>query len=229
VRSHLIRYLTGALFALLASAPVSAATPDTYRDFALRDSTAAVMARAQVTARDLKTLHERPAVLQELAWRPPSSTRTVTDRDSIAVIVFSFLDDQLFRMAVEYDRRRTEGLTARDMIEALSAIYGPRSAPPARAERRPAYDRLDAPTAIASWREGDTTIVLNELVYSGGFGLVITSTVLEAAARKTQAAAVAIEAREAPARDAARARAQADAARAAADKVRTTNKGRFEP
>jgi hypothetical protein len=59
--------------------------------------------------------------------------------------------------------------------------------------------------------------------------LVITSIPLEALARKAQATAVIIDAREAPARDAARAREQAEAARAAAEKTRATNKAAFKP
>jgi hypothetical protein len=38
-----------------------------------------------------------------------------------------------------------------------------------------------------------------------------------------------MDAREAPARDAARAKAQADAEKAAAEKTRTTNKAAFKP
>jgi len=58
---------------------------------------------------------------------------------------------------------------------------------------------------------------------------MITSNALEALARKAQASAVIMDAREAPAREAARAKEQADAARAAAEKTRTTNKDTFKP
>jgi hypothetical protein len=77
--------------------------------------------------------------------------------------------------------------------------------------------------------EGDTIVALQQSTYSGGFGLFITSVSLEALARKAQATAMTIDAREAPAREAARAKAQADAARAAEEKTRTTNKETFKP
>lgn len=58
---------------------------------------------------------------------------------------------------------------------------------------------------------------------------MIVSMPLDALARKAQATAVTIDAREAPLREAARAKAQADADKAAAEKTRTTNKATFKP
>ena len=36
-------------------------------------------------------------------------------------VIFTFYNDQLSRIVVSYDRDRTEGLTAEDLIEAVSA------------------------------------------------------------------------------------------------------------
>jgi hypothetical protein len=82
---------------------------------------------------------------------------------------------------------------------------------------------------VARWRGNDTTIVLHETPYHGGFGLVLTSTPLDSLARKAAAQAMIMDAREAPAREAARVRAQDEAARAAAEATRTTNKATFQP
>ena len=213
---------------LLTSWPVAAADLGTYREFKIGASTADVIARTGAAERDVKTLHQRPALLQELSWQPRyASGRNSADRDSVAAFVFSFIDNQLFRMAIDYDRRSTEGLTKEDMIASLSEIYGPRSTRPPVAPR-PEFDSLDTPTVIATWRQGDATLTLNQSTYRG-FSLVITSNPLEALARKAQAAAVVMDAREAPAREAARAKEQADAARAAAEQTRTTNKATFKP
>ena len=215
---------------LLASAPVAAADLGTYREFTIGASTAAVIALTGAAERDMKTVHERPALLQELSWRPRYvSGRNSADRDSVAAIVFSFIDNQLFRMAIDYDRSRTEGLTKEDMITSLSAMYGPRSTQPAPIASRPAFESLDTPTVFATWRQGDVMLTLNQSTYGGGFSLVVISVPLEALARKAQATAVTMDAREAPARDAARVKQQADAARAAAEKTRTTNKDAFKP
>ena len=215
---------------VLASSPVAAADLGSYREFTIRASTADVIARTGAADRDVKTLHERPALLQELSWRPRYAIgRNFSDRESVATIVFSFIDNQLFRMAIDYERSRTEGLTKEDMINSLSAVYGPRSTRPAPTASRPAFESLDTPTVIATWRQGDATLTLNQSPYSGTFSLIITSIALEALARKAQATAVTMDAREAPAREAARAKEQADAARAGAEKTRTTNKDTFKP
>ena len=222
--------MTTGLIILSFSGSLAAADPGTYREFRLGASTADVIARAGAAPRDVKTLHERPARLEELAWRPPYvSSRDAVERDSVAGIVFSFLDDQLFQMAIDYDKSSTAGLTTEDMIASLSAIYGPRATAAKSAPLRSTIDSLDTPTVLARWRQGDTAIALQQSPYAGGFGLVIVSVPLEALARKAQATAVTIDARKAPAREAARAKAQAAADKAAAEKTRTTNKAAFKP
>jgi hypothetical protein len=215
---------------LLASSSLGAADLGQYREFQLGASTADVVTAARADTRDVKTLHERPALLQELSWRPRyASGQNSTDRDSVNQIVFSFVDNQLFKMAIEYDRNRTEGLTKDDLIASLSEIYGPRSPLPTPPARRSDYEGLDTQTTVARWSQADTTVSLQTTAYGGGFGLVITSTSREALARKAQATAVTMDAREAPRREAERARLAADAARAAAEKTRTTNKATFQP
>lgn len=228
IRSLLIA--TAGLIVATVSWPLSAADLGTYRDFSLGASTADVTARAGAAPRDVTTLHGRPALLEELSWRPPSANNADSiGLDSVAGIVFSFVDDQLFKMSIDYDKSRTEGLTKNDMIDSLTALYGPRSTTPGSGPQRLALDSLDTPTVLARWRQGDISIALQHSAYSGGYGLVILSVPLEALARRAQATALTIEAREAPAREAARAKAQADADKAAAEKTRTTNRATFKP
>ena len=212
------------VFMLAVSSPVAAADFGTYREFTLGAATADVMMRAGASQRDMKTLHERPVLLEDLSWRPPFKSNIV-DRDSVAVIAFSFIDGRLFRMAVDYDRSRTEGLTKDDMIASLSMVYGPRSTVAVPATPKTAFDSLDSPTVLATWRQGDTAITLHQLTYGRGFGLVITSVPLADRARTAQATAVNMDAQEAPVR----ARAEANAARAAEELVRTANKAAFKP
>jgi hypothetical protein len=147
----------------------------------------------------------------------------------VAGIVFSFVDGQLFKMTIGYDRSRTQGLTKGDMIASLTTMYGPPSPLPAPGARYSAQDGIDTPAILASWREGDTIITLQQSVYRDSFGLVIASSSLEAMARKAQATAVTMDVREAPAREAAREKAEAEAAVAAAEKTRSSNKATFQP
>ena len=218
-----------ACLVVLAASALSAADLAQYRDFRLGNSTAAVGTAADTDLRrDLTTIHRQPALLQELRWRPPIGRDRTIGGDSVRSIVFSFIDDQLFTILVEYERSRTEGLTTADMIAALSAIYGDR-APLASPPRPSGGYGLDAPTPIAQWRSADTTVTLQHHEYKGEFALTITSVALGQQARKAQATAIANDARDAPARDAALRKSEADAVRERAAKTRSTNKETFEP
>lgn len=44
--------------------------------------------------------------------------------DPVREIVFTFYNDALYQVLVTYDRDRTEGLTNRDIIDSISAVYG---------------------------------------------------------------------------------------------------------
>src|SRR5215212_2484667 len=93
---HSFRALVVAMM-IVMSWPVAGADFRTYRDFTLGASTADVLARAGATQRDVKKVHARPALLEDLSWRPPYISN-LADRDSVSGIAFSFIDDRLFRM-----------------------------------------------------------------------------------------------------------------------------------
>lgn len=208
---------------VLAVSTVSSADLSRYREFELGASVAAVTAVTQTGQRDLKTLHIRPAVLQELEWRPRyMSGAPVAGRDSIDQLVFSFVDDQLFKISVAYARDRTRGLTNEDMIESLTALYGA----PTSLSRS---DALDAPAGIAEWRTENTAMLLQRTRYSDSFVLVITSLSLDAIARKAQATAVIMDEHDAPAREAALLKKRADDERQADELARSANKRVFQP
>jgi hypothetical protein len=214
---------------MLATSALSAADLEQYRDFRLGSSTAAVAKAAGADlGRDLTTIHRQPALLQELRWRPPLDLDRGIGGDSVRSVVFSFIDDQLFTIVVGYERTRTEGLTKADMIAALSAVYG--AGGPVSSSPRPSGGyALDAPTTLAQWRSSDTTVRLQHQDYNGEYALTVTSVVLEQRARKAQATAAATDVREAPARDAALRKSEAEAARERAAKTRSTNKETFDP
>ncbi len=71
---------------------------------------------------EVKVIYQRPATIQELSWRP--SRFGSSDTDPVEQILFSFYNGQLFRMVVDYDGDKTNGLTSDDVIEAISAKYG---------------------------------------------------------------------------------------------------------
>ena len=213
------------LCVVVAMGTASAAELSRYREFDLGSSVQAVTAVTRTAERDLKTIHSRPALLQEVAWQPRyMSGSPVADRGSINEIVFSFVDDRLFRMTVVYDRSRTSGLTNADMIAALTDMYG--------AAISPTKASADSPigiTVLAEWQQADAGVVLRRSQYNESFSLVITSLPLEAVARKAQTTALMLDAREAPAREAELTQKRADEQRQAEEQARTANKKVFKP
>lgn len=213
---------------VLAVWTASAAELSRYREFELGSSVAAVTAVTLSAERDLKILHNRPALLQEVTWQPRYMTGApVADRNSIGEMVFSFVDDRLFKMTVVYERGRTTGLTNADMIAALTELYGVptgKAAPP-----RATADALDTAVVIAEWRREDTHMSLRRGRYNESFSLVITSVSLDAIARKAQASALVMDVREAPAREAALLKKRADEQRQVEEQTRTANKKVFTP
>jgi hypothetical protein len=206
----------------------SAAELSRYREFELGSSVAAVTAVTQSAGRDLKTIHTRPALLQDVVWQPRyMAGPPVADRNSIDALTFSFVDDRLFRMTVTYERSRTTGLTNADMIAALTERYGAATSPTVRS-RTDANTVSDA-AALAEWRQEDVHVVLQRSGYNQSFSLVITSVSLDAIADKARATAVVMDAREAPAREAALSKKRADDERQAEEQTRTTNKKVFKP
>lgn len=213
---------------VLAVWTASAAELSRYREFELGSSVAEVTAVTLSAERDLKMLHSRPALLQEVTWQPRYMTGPpVADRNSIGEMVFSFVDDRLFKMTVVYERGRTTGLTNADMIAALTELYGVptgKAAPP-----RATADALDTAVVIAEWRREDTHMSLRRGRYNESFSLVITSVSLDAIARKAQASALVMDLREAPAREAALEKKRADEQRQVEEQTRTANKKVFTP
>jgi hypothetical protein len=211
---------------VLAVSTVSSAELTRYREFELGTSLASVTAVTHTQERDLKTIHSRPAVLQQLEWRPRYMSGTpVPGRDSIDRLVFDFVDDRLFKMSVVYAQDRTNGLTNQDMIESLSGVYG---AP--LSERKPRSSAgVDAPLIVAEWRQADASLVLQRQQYSNAYVLVVTSLSLDAVARKAEATALVLDEREAPQREAALAKKRADDERQAEEVARSANKKVFQP
>src|SRR5947209_2105846 len=102
-----------------------AADLGSYRNFQLGMNLTAVQKQAEMKPSEVKVIHQRPALIQDLEWRPLRFPGPSPESDPVKDVLFSFYDGQLFRMVVNYDRYRTEGMTTQDMVDAISKIYGP--------------------------------------------------------------------------------------------------------
>jgi hypothetical protein len=95
-----------------------------YRAYVLESSLDSVVAASGARAADAKTLHERPATIQELEWRAPYVDSRNMLADPVREISFTFYNDALYQVIVHYDRDRTDGLTNSDIVESVSTAYG---------------------------------------------------------------------------------------------------------
>jgi hypothetical protein len=201
-----------------------------YRDFQLGSDLASIAKLTGVAPSAAKVIHQRPAVMKDLEWRPRYFSGGVSPQtDPVGLMVFSFYDDQLFRVVVDYDRHRTEGMTETDMIDAITAIYGPVSKPKPKESRAPAaqYGAPDAP--LAFWGDTEFSVTLLRVAYPQSFRLVVAFTRLENLARTASAEAVRLDAHEAPQREIARLKKEAEESLAAQEKAKGENKAGFRP
>src|SRR5258705_595665 len=96
-----------------------------YRHFTLGMNLTTLLERTEQKLTDVKTLHGRPALIQELTWWPPNVPGTSLRSDSVEQILFSFYNGELYKISVTYDRPSTEGPTEADIEKSLSVKYGP--------------------------------------------------------------------------------------------------------
>jgi len=151
---------------------------------------------------EARTIHQRPALIQELEWRPQHflgdpSLKTDPVRD----LLLSFYSDELFRIVVNYDRRKTEGLTDEDMIEALSAKYGTATRPTAKTigfSSSLVYNKQEK--IIACWEDAQYSFNLFRS-YSQTLGILVFSKRLDALARAAVVEALRLDIQEAPERE----------------------------
>ena len=228
------RMVAACAIVLLSSAhELDAQALSHYRTFALGSSVAAVSTLADGGSSAVTTIHQRPALLQDLEWRPSRWTSGSTEdaTDPVEQMLFSFYDDQLFRIIVDYSQQRTTGMTRADMVEAIAAVYGTpavRTSPvPARTASR---FETQSGSVVARWGDAGYTVVLYQNVaYGSAFRLVVRHVHLADLARDAETRASRLDDQEAPQKEIARQKKERDEASAAAAKARAVNKKVFRP
>lgn len=216
---------------VVTATPLEAQELSKYRAFSLGSSLASVAATSGARPEDTRTLHERPASLQELEWRTSSGRPPGAERDPVREIVFSFYNDQLYQVVVKYDPERTEGMTDADFLDALSAQYGPSLAPDAKSPRKAAswFPESTDFTSVGSWESPEEAVTLLRGRYSADVNLVVVSKRLGLSARSATTEAIRLDTAEAPRREKARAARTASDASTAKAKARDANKAAFRP
>jgi hypothetical protein len=214
------------IFGVMSTATL-AADLSKYRNFEFGTDLAAVAKQADTNASQARVLSSRPALIQELGWRPQSLGPS-SKNEAVNAVVFSFYDGKLYRMAVDYDRHLTEGLTPDDFIDAISSNYGIATKPAAPLVISPeSYG--DRQEILAQWQDSQYRFDLIRSSYGPSFKLVGTMKSLEAPAQAAVLEAKRLDDQEAPQRDAARLANQELAAKAKLEQARLVNKPKFRP
>ena len=181
-----------------------------YRHFTLGMSLTRVLERTDQKMADVKPIHGRPAVVQELNWWPPNVPGNSFQSDSVEQILFSFYNGELYKISVTYDQNSTAGLTAEDMVKSISAKYGPPTyvALAIDSATNDRYDVTQKP--VASWADAQYSFNLVRSSFSDHLGLIIYSKRVNTEAELAIVEAVKLEEQKGPQREAERQKKRTD-------------------
>jgi hypothetical protein len=187
------------LVMILLSAPlVRGQDLSKYRDFSLGMSLAELSSQVDLRPLQTKLIQKHPAVIQELTCWPGGSSDYSRQTDSVWQIFFSFYKGELFRILVTYDQHAIHGLTAEDMVQAISTKYGT----PARSVGAISFptNELYSSTekVIARWEDSQYSINLVRSRFLNSFSLVMFSKRLDAQAEAAIAKSLKMEGQEDP-------------------------------
>jgi len=227
--AHTLLISVSLIFLVFSGHVASAQEVSRYRGYLLDSSVDAVVTTSGARATDVRTLHERPARIQELDWRVPYASPGNAAADPVRGVAFAFFNDALYRVLVTYDRERTAGLTNDDIIQSLAASYGPPVLKSAIVRTDLPSAVLDNATPIAQWSDGTASLTLLRDTYSPDYQLILISKALSARARSAIREAVRLDTLEAPQRELEKRKQDAADATATRDKTRETNKAAFRP
>jgi hypothetical protein len=193
------------LVVLLLAAPLLRAQDlSKYRHFTLGMNLTNLLKRTDQSVGDVKMIHSRPALIQEVTWWPPNISETSFRSDGVEQILFSFYNGELYKISVTYNPSFTEGLTEGDMVKSISAKYGPATivAPEIGSVTNAGYETKQKP--VVSWEDVQYSVNLVRSSLSDVLGLVVSSKRANAQADLAIAEAVKLDEQEGPKREAER-------------------------
>lgn len=180
-----------------------------YRDFSLGTTLAKLARQVDQKSGDALTVQQTPALIQEItSW--PARSYHAASQDPVENIVFSFLDGSLYKITVIYDGADTKGMTAEDMVQAISATYGNAARPAADPSAPAPLSFSSAEVQVALWENVRYSVALSHSTLSDSFQLTLLSKQMNGQAEAGIAEAGRQEIEDAPQREAARAKKEAD-------------------
>ena len=218
---------TAVAWIVISSSVISAQDLSRYREFRLGMPMITVARQAGIMP-EPRVVHRAPELIQELMWQPPRVAASSLQRESAAKILFSFYNDQLFRIVVIYDRERTLGLTAEDLIEAMSTKYGLARL---RVTEKPSANTgsNDANNMLAHWEDSQHSLDLITSFPQSTFGLVVVSVRLDALAQAAIADTIQLDTLTVPQRGIEHQHPQTAGDRVKDAEARRVNRSTFRP
>jgi hypothetical protein len=195
---------------LFSTSMIAAQDLSKYRSFSLGAGVGSISKQIDATPNDINVIHQSPVLIQELTWWPVTSGEPIRRAEAVEQVKFSFLNHELYRIVATYQDTATKGLTADDMVRAISATYGTATRPAAdvTAPAQPTYSSVDVQLAI--WENSEYSVVLSHSPLSDSFQLTLESKKLNGEAEAAIVAAVAQETEDAPGKETARVKKKAD-------------------
>jgi hypothetical protein len=222
-------FLMSVLCFAFSSSPGIAQDLSKYRDFQFGMNLDSVAKQVQMKPTDARTRHDRPALIQTLEWNRVGYSEAAPQDTSVRSIRFDFYNGDLSKMVVTYNPIETNGLTAADIVEAISTRYGPATTPgdSVFVSDSPTYENEEK--VLARWDNEQYSYNLYRSSYGGTFGLVAFSKMLDMMARDASREADRLDKLEAPAKELAQQKKREEDVRAAQEAARSINKPKFQP
>ena len=217
-----------AALAALSVSPLWAADFSHYRGFQFGDTIAAAAKQAGMKPSEARLVHERPAVIEELDWRPVFPYEvTATQTDPLREALLRFYNGQLFQIVITYDRQKVEGMTEADMVKAISVTYGAATKPGVEIPYRSNFGKVAR--VIARWENSEYCYNLIPTGDQESFALLLSFKRLDALAQTAIVEALRLDLLEAPQRAIDAQRKQQAKDRLVLDKARSENLPNFRP
>ncbi len=208
MRSLVLSFLM--IIVILLSTPlIHAQDLSRYRNFSFGMTVADLSKQIDQKPANAAVLHERPALIQESTWFPIQPYDLSLPAEPVDQILFSFYNGALYRMLVTYEHSATKGLTDEDMIRAVSAKYGTATRPVAVVNfpTNPSYKATEK--VIARWEDSQYSLNLFRS-YTDTFAIVMFTKQMDAQAGISIAESVKLDQEEAPQKQAARVKKDAE-------------------
>ena len=211
------------LVMILLSAPlIRGQDLSKYRGFSLGMSLPELSNQVHLRPLQTKLIQKHPSVIQELTCWPSSASDYSLQADSVWQILFSFYNGELFRILVTYDQDAIHGLTAEDMVQAISTKYGTatRTAGEISFPTNELYRTTEK--VVARWEDSQYSINLVRSRFLNSFALVMFSKRLDGEAEAAIAKSLKLEGQEDPQKEIGRQKKETDKLEVARSKNRKT-------